>query len=810
MLPLDKLDAEAKDGFSHRGVATDELDVCIELDLDEKGNFGTTWLAVNKTKMLFYAMSVTSDAETVYRTKKAEEKAKRSKNKGFDEEEEKEASGLFRNGYFKEYDWNNLSSLYVDNYVSSNRVLGRIGKELEEPKDDAEREKAESIPDTRPTITLAYCTNARKRKLFAFLDIVARLKKGDEVKDDDPIFDQFQQKCPKCGKVYKDQNRKICDTCTNQSAVIKRLLKYFTSFKVQLIIVLFCLFATSGISLLSPVIHGQFLYDQVIAKPGVVNGREIGTLHSEMWVYIAVGIIFLMALLSLAISILQNRTNAHLSTKVALNMKLDIFTAMQKLSLSYFNSNQTGRLITRVNYDADRIRAFFIDGVPNLIINGVNFIGLTIFLFMMNWQLTLIVFIPVPLVVLMFKFMLPKLWRMYTKLYRRSSSLNAVLGDSLNGIRVVKAFAKETDETNRFYGYAHKHYEASLQLNTVSLMIFPVIGLLIAMSSKAIWGFGGFQVMNGYMTYGQFTTYFGYLGMIFGPLNFFTNFSNMLTDTMNSAQRMFEVIDAVPEITDAPDAVEIDRMGGEIEFKKVCFHYAPNRPILKDMTFHIKAGDQVGLVGHTGAGKSTIANLISRLYDTISGSISIDGLNVKQIKGESMRKNIAIVSQEIYLFRGTIADNIRYAKPDATMEEVIASARVASAHDFILSLPDGYETIVGTGSRSLSGGEKQRISIARALLLNPTILILDEATAAMDTETERLIQDALDKLVKGRTTITIAHRLSTLKECNYLYVIDNGEIAEEGTHSELIEKKGTYYRLYTLQTQAMRKVLQGM
>ncbi len=809
MLPLDKLDTEARDGFSHRGVDLDELDVCVELDLDVKGNFGTTWLAVNKNKMLFYAMSVTSDAETVYRTKKAEAKAKRNK-KDSDEEEEKEAVGLFRKGYFNEYDWNNLSNLYVDNYVSSNRVLGRLGKELEEPKDDAEREKIESEPDMRQTITLAYSTNARKRQLFAFLDIVARLKKGEEVKDDDPIFEQFQQKCPKCGNVYKDQNRKICDTCTNQSAVIRRLLKYFTSFKLQLAIVVFCMFATSGISLLSPIVNGQFLYDQVIAKPGIVNGREVGTLHSEKWVLIAVGIIFFMALLSLAISILQNRTNAHLSTQVALDMKLDIFTSMQKLSLSYFNNNQTGRLITRVNYDADRIRAFFIDGVPNLIINGVNFIGLTIFLFMMNWQLTLIVFIPVPLVVLMFKFMLPKLWRMYTKLWRRSSSLNAMLGDSLTGIRVVKAFAKETDETNRFYGYAHKHYEASLQLNMVSLMIFPVIGLLIALSSKAIWGFGGFQVMNGYMTYGQFITYFGYLGMIFGPLNFFTNFSNMLTDTMNSAQRMFEVIDAVPEIIDAPDAVVIERMDGEIEFKKVCFHYAPNRPILKDMTFQIKAGDQVGLVGHTGAGKSTIANLISRLYDTISGSITIDGVNVKQIKGESMRKNIAIVSQEIYLFRGTIADNIRYAKPDATMDEVIAAARVASAHDFILSLPEGYETIVGTGSRSLSGGERQRVSIARALLLDPTILILDEATAAMDTETERLIQDALDKLVKGRTTITIAHRLSTLKECNYLYVIDNGEIAEEGTHSELIEKKGTYYRLYTLQTQAMRKVLQGM
>jgi ATP-binding cassette subfamily B protein len=233
-------------------------------------------------------------------------------------------------------------------------------------------------------------------------------------------------------------------------------------------------------------------------------------------------------------------------------------------------------------------------------------------------------------------------------------------------------------------------------------------------------------------------------------------------------------------------------------------------PILKNVSFKIHSGDHIGLVGHTGAGKSTIANLINRLYDVISGSIEIDGVNVKNIAGESMRKNIAIVSQEIYLFKGTIADNIRYGRPDATMEDVITASRAANAHDFILNLPHGYETIVGTGSRSLSGGEQQRISIARALLLGPSILILDEATAAMDTETERLIQDALNLLIQGRTTITIAHRLSTLKECNYLFALEDGEIAEEGSHAELIAKKGIYYRLYTLQNEAMRKVLQGM
>ncbi|MCL2518995.1 MAG: ATP-binding cassette domain-containing protein, partial [Oscillospiraceae bacterium] len=271
-----------------------------------------------------------------------------------------------------------------------------------------------------------------------------------------------------------------------------------------------------------------------------------------------------------------------------------------------------------------------------------------------------------------------------------------------------------------------------------------------------------------------------------------------------------EIIDTVPEIVDAPDAVYMERLQGEIEFNKVCFHYAPNRPILKNMSFKINPGDHIGLVGHTGAGKSTMANLICRLYDVISGSISIDGVNVKKIKGETMRKNIAIVSQEIFLFKGTIADNIRYARPDASMEEVIAASKVANAHDFIMRLPEGYETVVGTGNRSLSGGQQQRVSIARALLLDPSILILDEATAAMDTETERLIQEALNKLIAHRTTITIAHRLSTLKECNYLFAIKHGEIAESGTHAELIEQKGVYYKLYTLQNEAMKKVIQGM
>jgi ATP-binding cassette subfamily B protein len=412
-------------------------------------------------------------------------------------------------------------------------------------------------------------------------------------------------------------------------------------------------------------------------------------------------------------------------------------------------------------------------------------------------------------VVLILKFALPKLWKSYSHLWRRSSSMNTMMNDSLSGIRVVKAFAKEDGETSRFYEYATKLYNANLRTQKVAMFIFPIISILIAATCHAMWGFAGFEVMGQSMTYGDLVVYMGYTGMIFGPLGFFTNFTNMVTDTLNSAVRMFEVLDQVPEVVEAPDPVRLDSIEGEIVFDHVSFHYNPNRPILKDISFTIKKGDHVGLVGHTGSGKSTIANLITRMYDTVSGTITIDGVDIKQLETNSLRRNVAIVSQEVYIFRGTIMDNIRYAKPEATRAEVVAAAKAANAHDFIVSLPEGYDTMVGIGTRSLSGGERQRVSIARALLLNPSLLILDEATAAMDTETERLISEAIDRVSAGKTTISIAHRLSTLKNCDYLMAIDNGELAELGSAEELLEKKGIYYKLWTLQNEQLQKVMEG-
>ncbi len=779
MLPLDKLTDKALKILQKNGLSEDSIAVCLSLDLDLEGNFADDFLCISKDK-----------TELIYIS-------------------EKQENIVFRKRI------ENILEVSIDNYTTSNRIIMRSGKGKAPRKGIESHEEfceaAKKYAKECTTEGIGCCTNTKKRKLLAFVNIFDKLAAGKEVVDSDSIFEQFNAKCPKCGKVYKDQFRRICDDCVNKKGTFVRLMSYPGRHKLCFGIAMFSLFAIAGLALLHPMISGKFLYDQVICAPTFDEfGKQLtGNFHHLKYVWVAVGLIIGTEILSQLFVIWGDRNLDKLGIFITQRMKNDIFRAMCHLQLSYFNKNPTGRLITRVDYDADKIRNFFVSGLPHLIINILKFVGIAVLLFSINLKLTLVVFIPVPIVVAIFRVMLPKLWRSFSKQWRRSSALNAMLGDSLSGIRVVKSFSKEADETKRFMGYSTRLYEANLKTNLISICIFPVVSLLIGLSSQAIWGVGGFEVMGGHMTYGEFTMYLGYVGMIFAPLEFFTNFTNILTDVINSADRMFETLDTIPEITNAQDAVKPEILKGDIKFDSVSFHYSPNRPILKNVSFHIKPGDHVGLVGHTGSGKSTVANLITRMYDVISGSVEIDGINVKDIDLETLRKNVAIVSQEVFLFRGTIADNIRYAKPDATPDEIITAAKAANAHDFIMQLPEGYETVVGVGSRSLSGGERQRISIARALLLVPQLLILDEATAAMDTETEKLISEAIDKLIVGRTTITIAHRLSTLKNCNYIMAIENGEVAEMGPAEELLEKKGVYYKLYTLQEEQMQKVMSG-
>ena len=857
MLPIDFLNDKELVYFKEKGISEESIFAALHLDFDTLEKFGDVWLVIDKDRNVLCRADFSRDT-------------------------------------YVEFPLNTLLSPYIDNYNTSNALLAFSVKSHVafgecSSKDEYNERVKESIVDGETTV-VGFCTNACKQKLFAFVHIWDKFVKGEIVTEDDPIFEQFRAKCPKCGKVYEDQHRKICADCTNKKGLIPRVIAYFKPFVLHLMIIIMCLVLSSGISLLTPILSGQLLYDQVISKsdPNVVAefGEEIsltdntsggtvgsiikslthklyyyytedpdgkyvyveneyggeykvwdestpadkryslnltdnanesentvqvsGRLNGKNYVIIVVGLIVLMAVLSLGIGILSSRVNAEMSISISRNMKNDVFRAMSALSISYFNKNPTGKLMNRVTYDAVVVKDFCTSGLPYIFTNVFTFIGIAIFLFSVNAKLTLIVFIPIPLIFLLFKFMLPKLMKTFSMRWRASSSMNGMLGDVLNGARVVKAFAKEDNETARFINYADRMYKANLKVNLMWLMIFPVVSLLMGIAAQSIWGFGGILVMGGSMTYGELTAYLGYLGMIFGPIEFFSSLTNMVTDTMNSAQRMFEVIDSVPEVSEAKDAVSAVSIKGDIEFNDVCFHYVPNRPILTDVSFKINHGDHIGLVGHTGSGKSTVANLITRMYDVISGSVTIDGINVKDLDVKTLRRNIAVVSQEVFIFGGTIADNIRYGKPEATFDEVIAAAKAANAHDFIMRLPEGYETLVGIGSRSLSGGERQRISIARALLLSPAILILDEATAAMDNETERLISEAIDELVKGRTTISIAHRLSTLKNCDYIMAIEHGRLEEMGTKEELLEKKGVYYKLYTLQNDQMNQVMLGL
>ena len=783
MLPLDDLSKEAEAALRSFGVDTEKLVMAVALDLDVTGDFGEAWLCLDKE--FLYCLSANS-RDFEYDPK---ERKKRKKIGADGQIDETGLKTKFSKPAFEKYPFEKITDPYIDSFTSTNRFFAIIDG---------------------VTVGVAFATNSKKQKLFAFLEIMKRIKDGKEVKDDDAIFEQFNIFCPKCKRRYHNHHRKICMNCLDKNAMFTRLLKYFEKYKGSLVVIFATILVSSGLSLISPVLHGRILFNLVLFGSDARNQQDYGFLeflrsNIVTFVVLLVGI----NLFSIAISIVQSRTVNRMSIHVTQKMKTDMFSAMQKLSLAYFNNNHTGRLMNRINSDPEVIRGFYTDIIPSFIVSVVTFVGVTIMMFLWNWQLTLVVFIPVPIIVWIFKTQLPNMWRMYSKRWRRSTSLNSMLGDSLSNIRVVKAFAKEVEEGNRFRKYSDNLYQADLKVNTVRLSIFPVVSLLMGLTSRLIWGFGGVNVIGGFMNYGDFLTYLNFIGMIFGPLQFFTTLTDYITEMTNSAQRVFETLDATRDITDVENPVKIEALKGDIEFDDVCFHYLANRPILRNMSFKIKQGDYIGLVGHTGAGKSTIANLITRMYDVISGSIRIDGHNIKNIEVQTLRKNIAIVSQEIFIFRGTVAENIRYAKPDATMDEIIAASKAANAHDFISNMPEGYETLVGTGSRSMSGGEQQRISIARALLLDPTILILDEATAAMDTETERQIQQAINVLVKGRTTIVIAHRLSTLKECNYLFAIENGEVAEKGDHLELIKNKGIYYKLYKLQSDAMKRVIAG-
>lgn len=605
--------------------------------------------------------------------------------------------------------------------------------------------------------------------------------------------------CEKCGTPIP-KGLKYCKDCIDKSSTIKRLFSFFGDFKWKMIFMIGAVLFSSAINIILPQFSTQKLYDEVL--------NTGNTAPYEVLIKGLFTVVLTMAALKLTqqlFTLFYQYIVAGMLPQVVYGIKLKIFKAMQKLSVGFYTHKQTGSLMDRVTRDANNIYWFFVDGFPYLIGNALTVAGLLIVMFFTNIKLTLLVIVGAGLIIFLYPVVNKKFRKLHHKVWVQNANLTSKVSDNINGHRIIKAFSKEENELDQFNSVSEKLYKAELKSGNTENTVFPILSVIIYIIGAVVLGYGGvLAVITKELTIGELLTFVVYLQMLQAPIEFLSWVTTWWARCVDSAQRVFEIMDTEPDVKDKDNPIILENFRGEIELKELQFEYEPAHPIIKELSLKIEAGEMLGIVGKTGAGKTTISNLIARLYDPKDGVVKIDGHDVKDLSSKQLRQNIGIVSQDIFLFMGTIADNIRYARPEATNDEVIAAAKAASAHTFISKLPDGYETYVGSGGQDLSGGERQRISIARTIIQNPKILILDEATAAMDTETERNIQNSLAQLKKGRTTIAIAHRLSTLRDADKLAVIDDGECIEFGSYEELMEKKGAYYNMFKLQEEALR------
>lgn len=659
----------------------------------------------------------------------------------------------------------------------------------------AGRLTAKRREDHRPVFLAAF-TNFCKESMFLFAKYAEKICAGEPL-EIDPKDDPAEKCCPKCGMRYPDLNRKVCPHCMEKGKLFRRFSTFFLQYKAYLFLMILSLTVLTAMSILVPYLSSGFFYDEVIYGTGKFAGQ----------ILLVLGLIVATRILKLIATMVNNLVTSTIAAKMVFDLKKTIFQSIEKLSLRFFTGRQTGGLMTQVNEDANTIYSFFCDGLPYVIVNIVQIVVLVVLLFMIEPILAVLAFVTVPVFMLLLRWLFRRERMFHAKRYSHSHQMNSFLSDVFSGMRVVKAFSKERTEVERFFGKNQALAGSEKKLSLFTNYAWPLAGLVLYFGNIIAWGIGGWMVITGYrnLTYGMLLTFIAYMNMVFDPLDFFTDFIDWTADCSNALQRLFEIMDAQPDVSEKENPANPETLGGEVVFDRVSFSYQKGKKIIDNVSFTVPDGSVLGIVGHTGAGKSTLANLLMRMYDADEGEIRIGGYPVRDLALSTLYRNIAIVSQETYLFMGTILENIRYARPEASFEEVLEASKCAGAHDFIMKLPDAYDTRIGFGYQDLSGGEKQRLSIARAILKNPKILILDEATAAMDTQTERKIQEALSQLIQGKTTVMIAHRLSTLRDADQLVVIEHGKVAEHGTHKELLQKEdGVYKKLFTLQDEALK------
>ena len=593
--------------------------------------------------------------------------------------------------------------------------------------------------------------------------------------------------CPKCGRKLPNPEAE-CINCAGKGKLVSKFGKYVIPEKFSLLVCMVLSVAVTALSLVPPYIT-KIMVDDVI--PGKDAAMLVKVLAALLGVYILQYVITGIRAYKLRLA----------GDRITLNLKKDIYEKAQYLSLSFYDKISTGSVINRVNSDANVIQSFIMKVTQEAIVQGFTLVGLIVIMFGMSWKLALFSLIPVPIVAVAGRLFGKVIGPKYMRLWRRSASISTVLANSIPGVRVIKAFTNEKETIKKFGRYCDEWYKEDRKV-AVPAAVFPsVITFLVTCGSIVVWFLGGQMVIGGSeeISLGLLVSFVSYASMFYAPINFFANMSDTYQNTLASAEKILDIIDAEPEHNFGEGNVP-ERIKGKIEFKNVNFAFDRSKKVLSNINLTIEPGDIVGIVGTTGSGKSTLINLLMRYYDDYDGEILIDGENIKNIDMEYYRDSIGYVQQEPLMFRDTIFNNIAFGSGRVHVEQVIHAAEVANAHGFISKLPDAYDTMLGERGVGLSGGERQRVSIARAVLKNPSILVFDEATAAVDSETEHLIQGAIERLISGRTTLMIAHRLSTLRKANKIVVVDKGEIIECGTPEELLKMKGKYYKLVEIQS----------
>lgn len=593
-------------------------------------------------------------------------------------------------------------------------------------------------------------------------------------------------RCPKCGRPLPEKDG-ICPACVNRGKTMLRISRYLWPYRWHAVGLSILSLFTTLTNLVPPLLQGR-LVDEVLQTQ-----RNLPLLFQLLGLWAGV------LLLGTGIQIVTGQVVAFLAGNIAADLRSSVYRAIEFLQLAYFDKKQVGAIASRVTHDTDRVWGFLVEGVPYLVLNALMVIGIVAFLFWTNALLATCILIPIPLVLAVSVVFWKPMSQMFHRVGQKWARFHMHLNESLHGIRVVKAFAKEDAEFGKFMQRNHELRDAGVKADARWYIVYGAMGFFAGLGTLISWGVGGYLVYKSELTLGEFVRVNAYLGLVYGPLQWFATVNNWFSRAMAGAERIFEIIDTETETYG--DSDKRVKIVGEVAFEGVRFGYDKSNPVLKGLEFKVAPGEMIGLVGKSGAGKSTTINLICRFYEPDAGTIKIDGIDYRDISLQDLREQIGIVLQEPFLFNGTIAENIAYGKPSASFEEIMAAARAANAHNFILSKPDGYDTIVGERGAKLSGGERQRVSIARAILHNPRILILDEATSSVDVETERQIQEAIGRLISGRTTFAIAHRLSTLRNASRLFVLDKGEIVEMGSHQELMEKNGVFKHLVETQTQ---------